>query len=344
MTAAAASGRGAPAPGPAPEPRTMTYIEAISTALREEMERDPSVFCIGEDIGTYGGAFKVTKGFLERFGEERVIDTPVAESAIIGAAAGAALMGMRPVVEMQFADFVACGFNQVVNTAAKTRYRWGPGVPITIRLPCGANVRGGPFHSQSMEAWFLHVPGLKIVAPATPADARGLLKSAIRDEDPVLYFENKYLYRRIRGPVPGEEGLVPLGVASIARPGTDALVVTYGSTLHTALEAAETLSREDGAEVEVLDLRSLAPWDKEAVLEAAARLNRVLVLHEATRTGGAGAEIAATIAQEAFESLDAPVVRLASLDTPVPYSPPLEEAFLPTAPKVVEALRRLLAY
>jgi 2-oxoisovalerate dehydrogenase E1 component beta subunit len=323
----------------------MTYIEAISAGLREEMQADPTVFCLGEDIGAYGGAFKVTKGFVEEFGKERVLDTPVAESAIIGAAAGAAIMGMRPVAEMQFADFVACGYNMLVNYAAKVFWRWGARCPMTVRLPSGGGVHGGPFHSQNMEAWFFHVPGLKIVAPSTPADAYGLMKSAIRDDNPVLYFEHKYLYRRLKGPVPQPgDGAVPIGVACQARPGRDALVVSYGSAVHTALEAAEKLSREGVAEVEVLDLRSLMPWDRVAVLESVERLHRVLIVHEATRTGGIGAEIAATIVAENFECLDAPVMRLASLDTPVPYSPPLEEAFMPTVAKVEEALRELISY
>lgn len=330
---------------PVGDTRTMSYIEAISAGLREEMEADPGVFCIGEDIGAYGGAFKVTKGFVEQFGEQRVVDTPVAESAILGAAAGAAIMGLRPVAEMQFADFIACGFNMLVNFAAKVYYRWGARCPMTVRLPSGGGVHGGPFHSQNMEAWFFHVPGLKIVTPSTPADAYGLMKSAIRDDNPVLYFEHKYLYRRVKGPVPQVGGGgVPIGVACQARPGRDALVVSYGSTVHTALEAAEKLSREGVGEIEVLDLRSLLPWDREAVLESVERLHRVLILHEAPRTGGVGAEIAAAIAGEAFECLDAPVMRLASLDTPVPYSPPLEEAFMPTVPEVEKALRELLTY
>jgi 2-oxoisovalerate dehydrogenase E1 component beta subunit len=322
----------------------VTYLQAISRALADAMEADGRVFCLGEDIGAYGGAFKVTKGFLERFGPQRVLDTPVAESAILGVAVGAALMGMRPVAEMQFADFVACGFNQLVNVAAKSHYRWGASVPMTVRLPYGAGGRGGPFHSQSMEAWFFHVPGLKIVAPATVPDAYGLLRSAIQDENPVLYFEHKYLYRRVKGRLAEVPESVPLGKARIARSGRDAVIVTYGATLHTALEAAETVATESGAQVEVLDLRSLAPWDREAVLEAVGRCHRVLVLHEANRTGGVGAEVAAEIAQAAFENLDAPVVRVAAPDLPIPFSPPLEDAYLPGRERVVAALRELLEY
>ena len=321
-----------------------TYLDGISRALRDEMRSDPAVFCLGEDIGVYGGAFRVTKGLLEEFGEERVLDTPLAESAIIGASIGAALMGMRPVAEMQFADFVACGFNQLVNFAAKVHYRWGAKCPMTLRLPTGGGVHGGPFHSSNMEGWFFHVPGLKIVAPSTPADAYGLLRSAIRDDNPVLYFEHKFLYRRVRGEIPAGDGIVPIGLAARARPGTDAVVVTYGAMVHAAMDAAALIARDDGAQVEVIDLRSLLPWDRGAVLEAARRTNRVMVLHEATRTGGVGAEISAVIMEEAFEALDAPVARLASLDTPVPYSPPLEAAFMPDVPKIVDGLRRLLSY
>ncbi len=321
----------------------LTYLEAIREAMLEEMQRDPRVFVLGEDVGTYGGAFRVTAGFLETFGPERVVDTPIAESAIIGAAIGAALMGQRPIAEMQFIDFIACGFDMLVNYAAKSRYRWGGGVPIVVRGPAGGGVHGGPFHSQNPEAYFMNVPGLKIVAPATPADAKGLMLAAIRDPDPVLYLEHKFLYRRIKADVPAGEHLVPIGKASLARPGRDLSIVTYAAMLHVALEAAEAAAGE-GIEVEVLDLRTLLPLDEEAVLATARKTGKVIVLHEATRTGGPGGEVAALVAERAFEWLDAPVVRLAPPDTPVPYSPTLEEFFLPNAQKVGDAIRALHAY
>jgi 2-oxoisovalerate dehydrogenase E1 component beta subunit len=321
----------------------ITYIEAISQGLREEMRRDPDVFCIGEDIGVYGGAFKVTKGFIDEFGEERVIDTPVAESGFIGAAIGAALMGMRPVVEMQFADFIACGFNQIVNMAAKCHYRWGASVPIVVRCPSGGGLRAGPFHSQNPEAWFFRVPGLKVVAPATPYDAKGLIKAAIRDNNPVLYMEHKGLYRFVKGEVPDEEYMVPLGEARIVREGSAATVVAYGSMVHRSLEAAEELAKE-GVEVEIIDLRSLLPYDLDTILRSVKKTNRVLVTHEDTLTGGIGGEIVARICEHGFEFLDAPVMRVAAIDTPVPYSPPMEDFFLPNTQKVLDTLRRLVAY
>lgn len=323
----------------------VTYLEAISSGLREEMERDESVFCLGEDIGVYGGAFKITKGFLDAFGEDRVIDAPVAESVIIGAAMGAALMGMRPVAEMQFADFITCGFNQLVNNVAKTHYRWGAAVPLVVRCPSGAIGNAGPFHSQNPEAWFCKVPGLKVVAPATTYDAKGLLKSSIRDNNPVLYFEHKGLYRapRIREEIPEEDYTVPIGEAAVRREGVDATIVTYGKMVFHSLDAAETLAGE-GVETEVIDLRSLLPFDKQAILESVRKTNRLLVVHEDTLTGGFGGEIAAVVAEEAFEHLDAPVRRLAAIDTPVPFSPPLEQFFLPNTEKVTAALRDLLAY
>lgn len=321
----------------------ITYLEALRAALAEEMAQDERVFLIGEDIGTYGGAFKVTDGLLDRFGASRVIDTPISEAAIVGAAIGAAYMGLRPVAEMQFMDFVGCAFDMLTNFAAKSRYRCGLGVPIVVRGPCGGGVGGGPFHSVNPEAFFLNTPGLKIVEPSTAYDAKGLLKAAMRDEDPVLFLEHKFLYRRVKDEVPEEEYVVPLGRAAVRRAGTDATIVTFGAMTLAALEAAETLAAQ-GVEVEVLDLRTLAPLDREAILASVAKTSRVLVLHEATRTGGIGGEIAATIAEEAFEYLDAPVARLASLDTPVPYSPPLEAAFLPTREKVVAAVRKLVEY
>jgi pyruvate/2-oxoglutarate/acetoin dehydrogenase E1 component len=321
----------------------LTYLDAIRLAMFEEMQKDPRVFVLGQDVAAYGGAFRVTAGFLEAFGEGRVIDTPISESAIVGAAIGAALMGMRPIAEMQFIDFISLAFDQLVNYAAKSRFRWGAGVPIVVRGPCGGGVHGGPYHSQNPEAYFMNVPGLKIVAPATPADAKGLMTAAIRDPDPVLYLEHKFLYRRIKDEVPDGEVLVPIGKARIARPGADVSVISYAAMLHVALEAAEAAARE-GIDVEVLDLRTLLPLDEEAILATVAKTGKVLILHEATRTGGPGGEIAALIAESAFESLDAPVVRLAPPDTPVPYSPPLEEFFLPNAPAVGKAIRALYDY
>lgn len=320
-----------------------TYIEAITKGLREEMERDSTVFCLGEDIGEYGGAFKVTKGLLDDFGEQRVVDTTLAETAIVGVSIGAAMMGLRPVAEMQFADFVSCGWNQIVNFAAKAHYRWGASVPMVIRLPSGGGLHGGPFHSQNPEAWFFHVPGLKLVAPSTPYDAKGLIKSAIRDNNPVLFFEHKYLYRHAKGEVPDDDYVVPIGEAAIRREGRDISLITYGSMAPVSLEAAGNLAK-DGIEVEVIDLRSLMPFDKETILRSVKKTNKAMIVHEATLTGGIGAEISATITREVFEYLDAPVIRVASIDTPVPFSPPLEEYFMPNAQKVTVALRDLAAY
>lgn len=321
----------------------LTYLEAIRQGIWEEMERDPSVFLLGEDIGRYGGAFKVTAGMLERFGEDRVIDTPICESAIVGAAVGAALAGMRPVAEMQFMDFIACGFNQIVNMAAKIHYRWGPAVPIVVRGPSGAGVHGGPFHSQSNEMWFVHTPGLKVVMPATAYDAKGLIKSSIRDDNPVIFFEHKFLYRRIKEEVPAEDYVVPLGKAAVRREGTDVAIITYGAMVWTALDAAKELAKER-ISVEVVDLRTLLPYDEETVLGSVQKCSKVILLHEDTRTGGMAGELAALISEKAFEDLDGPIVRVAAPDTPIPFSPPLEEYFLPNAEKVVEAARRLAAY
>jgi 2-oxoisovalerate dehydrogenase E1 component beta subunit len=322
---------------------TTTYLEAIRQAIWEEMERDESVYILGEDVGIYGGAFKVTKGMLEHFGDKRVIDTPICESAIVGTAIGSALVGMRPIAEMQFIDFISCAFDQIVNFAAKCRYRWGAGVPIVIRGPSGGGVHGGPFHSQNVEAYFFNVPGLKIVCPSSAYDAKGLMKAAIRDEDPVLYFEHKYLYRRIKEELPEEDFTVPIGKAKIRREGDDLSIVTYGAMVYTALDAAQALA-EEGIEVEVLDLRSLLPLDEEAILETAKKTSKIIVLHEATLTGGPGGEVVARIAEKAFEYLDGPIVRVAPPDTPVPYSPPLEEAFLPQVSDVVEKARELSSY
>jgi pyruvate/2-oxoglutarate/acetoin dehydrogenase E1 component len=321
----------------------LTYLEAIRLAMLEEMQRDERVFVIGEDVGIYGGAFRATAGFLETFGESRVIDTPISETAIVGAAIGASLMGLRPIAEMQFIDFISCAFDMLVNYAAKSRFRWGAGIPIVVRGPCGGGVHGGPFHSQNPEAFFMNVPGLKIVAPATPRDAKGLLTAAIRDPDPVIFLEHKFLYRRIKEEVPEGEVLVPIGQAALAREGQDLSIITYGAMRYVALEAAEAAAG-DGIQVEVLDLRTLQPLDEEAILRTAAKTGKVIVLHEPTRTGGPGGEISALIAERAFEYLDAPLVRIAPPDTPVPYSPPLEEHFLPDAGRVGKAIRALHDY
>lgn len=317
----------------------MTYLQAVSDGLRTEMRADDRVFVMGEDVGAFGGAFKVTDGFLDEFGADRVMDTPLAESGIIGTAVGAAVAGLRPVCEMQFADFVACGFDQLVNVAAKMHYRQGLSVNITVRLPSGGGFSGGPFHSQNPEAWFMHAPGLKVVAPSTPEDAKGLLVTAIRDPNPVLFCEHKHLYRRVKGEVPAGEHTTPFA-ARVAREGEDLVVIAYGAMVHTALEATEDLD----AEVMVLDLRSLVPLDEEAILAAVGRCSKVVVIDEANQTCAAGAQVAALIAERAFEDLDGPVVRVATPDVPIPFSPPLEQAVLPSAERVREACRELLAY
>jgi 2-oxoisovalerate dehydrogenase E1 component beta subunit len=321
----------------------LTYLEAIRSALHDEMARDERVFLMGEDIGAYGGAFKVTEGLIDIYGDERVIDTPISETAIVGSAIGAAYMGMRPVCELQFIDFIACCFDMLTNFAAKSRYRNGAGVPIVVRGPCGGGVGGGPFHSLNPESFFLNTPGLKMVEPSTAYDAKGLLRAAIRDDDPVLYFEHKYLYRRIKDEVPDGDYVVPLGKAAIRREGTDLSIVTFGAMVYTALDAATELAAA-GIEAEVLDLRSLAPLDRDAVLTTVAKTSRALLLHEATLTGGIGGELAAIISQEAFEYLDAPVMRVGSVDAPVPYAPPLEAAFLPSVGKIVAAAKTLVDY
>ncbi len=321
----------------------ITYLEAIREALYDEMARDERVFVMGEDVGAYGGAFKVTDGLIEKYGAGRVIDTPISEVAIVGSAIGALYMGMRPVCEIQFIDFIGVAFDMLTNFAATSRYRNGAGVPIVVRGPCGGGVGGGPFHSLNPEAFFLNTPGLKMVEPSTAYDAKGLLKAAIRDDDPVLYFEHKFLYRRVKDDVPEGDYVVPLGKAAIRREGRDLSIITFGAMVHTALEAASALAH-DGVEAEILDLRSLAPLDREAILTTVGRTSRVLLLHEATLTGGIGGELAAIIASEAFEYLDAPVARVASADSPVPYAPPLEAAFLPSVAKVVAAARTLVEY
>jgi 2-oxoisovalerate dehydrogenase E1 component beta subunit len=320
-----------------------TYVEALRQGIWEEMERDPNVFLIGEDLGVYGGAFKVTLGMLEHFGEKRVIDTPISESAIVGAAIGAGFMGLRPVAEMQFSDFITCAFDQIVNYAAKCRYRWNAPVPIVVRAPSGGGIHGGPFHSQNPEAWFFHVPGLKVIAPGTAYDAKGLIKSAIRDNDPVIFFEHKALYRRIKEDLPEQEYTVPIGKARVFREGKDLSIITYGAMLYVAGEAADELARE-GISIEILDLRTLLPLDEAAILASVKKTSKAIVLHEDTLTGGIGGEIVARINEKVFEHLDGPVLRIASADTPVPYSPPLEAAFLPSRAQVVEKARWLYRY
>jgi 2-oxoisovalerate dehydrogenase E1 component beta subunit len=318
----------------------MTYLQAISDGLREEMRRDESVFCLGEDIGAFGGAFKVTDGFIEEFGADRVLDTPLAENAIIGAAVGSAIEGMKPVCEMQFADFISCGYDQLVNVAAKLHYRQGIAVPMVVRLPSGGGFSGGPFHSQNPEAWFIQSPGLKVVAPATADDAKGLLQSAIRDPNPVCYMEHKGLYRHVKGEVPDGEHTVPIGEARIAREGEEMTVIAYGSSVALAMKAAEELDED----IEILDLRTLYPLDTEAVLATARKTGKVLVAHEATQSCGVGAEVTAVISEHAFEDLDAPVRRLTTPDVPIPFSPPLEQRVLPQLDDMKEACRELLAY
>ena len=320
-----------------------TYLEAIREALLEEMERDPAVVLLGEDIGVYGGAFQATAGLLERFGWERVIDTPISETAIVGAAVGMSYLGLRPVVEMQFIDFIVCAFNQITNVAAKSHYRAGAPVPLVIRGPSGGGVHGGPFHSTNPEMYFVHTPGLKVVCPATAYDAKGLLKSAIRDNNPVLFFEHKLLYRRIKEELPAGDYTVPLGRAIVRRPGSDLTIVAYAAMVHAALEAAEQLSGE-GLDAEVVDLRTLSPLDRDTIIESVRRTNKLLVVHEDTRTGGLAGEIAALVSESAFADLDGPIMRVTALDTPVPFSAPLEEYFLPNAARIAEAARELARY
>ncbi len=322
----------------------ITYLEAIREALFEEMERDPNVFCLGEDIGAFGGAFKVTDGLMAKFGEARVIDTPISEAAIIGAAAGASHMGLRPVAELQFIDFISCGYDMLTNYIATARYRAFLPCPMVVRGPSGGYVRGGPFHSQNPEAAFLHTPGLKIVYPATASDAKGLMKAAIRDDDCVLFFEHKYLYRRVKDVMPDGDHVVPIGKARVAREGTDVSIITYAATVWKALEAAEQLEREDGISVEVIDLRTLLPMDDDAIVATVKKTNRVMVLHEDTRTGGIAGEITARINETCFEWLDAPVLRVTAHDVPLPYSPPLEDFVLPQVSDIVTVARHLARY
>ena len=322
----------------------ITYLDAIREALFEEMERDANVFCLGEDVGAFGGAFKVTEGLQARFGESRVIDTPISEIAIVGAAAGASHMGMRPVAEMQFVDFIACAYDVLTNYVATSRYRTGLACPMVVRGPTGGYVRGGPFHSQNPEAAFLHTPGLKVVCPATAEDAKGLLKSAIRDDDCVLFFEHKYLYRRIKGVMPAGDHLTPIGKARIAREGRDLSIITYGATVWKALEAAELLEKESGLSAEVLDLRTLAPLDDEAIVATVKKTNRVVIVHEDTQTGGIAGEITARLNELCFEWLDAPVLRVTAHDVPLPNAPALEDFVLPQTADIVAAARRVGTY
>jgi len=323
--------------------KEVTYLEAISEALDEEMTRDERVFVMGEDIGPYGGAFRITEGFQQKYGEWRVLDTPLAESGFVGAAIGAAMMGMRPVVEMQFADFISCAFDQITEVAGTSYYRWRAAVPMVIRAPYGGGVHGGPFHSECPEGWFFHSPGLKLVAPSTPYDAKGLLKAAIRDPNPVIYFEHKFLYRRLKAVLPAEDYIVPIGKAEVKRVGTDISVITYGAMVHLALEAADLLAKE-GISLEVVDLRSLIPLDKELIYESVRKNSKAIVLHEDNKTGGIGAEVAALLAEDCFDCLDGPIVRIAPPDTPIPFSAPLEEFFLPKVTDVVTAAKKLAAY
>jgi len=321
-------------------------IEAIRQGMWEEMTRDESVFVIGEDVGTYGGAFKLTEGFIDHFGKERMIDTPISEAAIVGAACGAALMGMKPVAEFQFIDFISCGFDMLTNYAAKSRYRGCGGIQAVFRGPCGSGVRGGPFHSLNAESFFLNTAGLKMVEPSTSYDAKGLIKAAIRDPDPVLFFEHKKLYRlpRLREELPEDDYTVEIGKARVAREGKDLSIITFGAQVLNALDAAGMLEKEDGLSVEVIDLRTLAPLDKEAILATVKKTNRAMILHEASLTGGIGGEISAIIAEEAFEWLDAPVIRVASIDSPVPFAPQMEDYYLPQVGEIVEAARKLASY
>jgi len=316
----------------------ITYLEAIRSALAEAMREDPSVFLLGEDIGRFGGAFGVTKGLVDEFGDARVLDTPISEEGFVGAAIGAAWMGERPVVELQFADFVSCPFDAIVTVAAKTHWRSGAAIPLVIRAPSGGGVRGGPFHASSPEGWFVGTAGLKVVCPGTVEDAYGLLRAAIEDDDPVLYFEHKALYRRLRGEPVDPSLRTPIGRARIVRPGADATVVTYSAGVQLALQAA------DGLDVEILDLRTVWPFDREAVLESVARTSRLLVLQEASRSLGVAGQILSLVSREIFESLDAPPALVAPPDTPVPFAPELEDAFLPSVPGVRHALEELLGY
>ncbi len=325
--------------------KELTYLDAIREALAEEMRRDPKVFVLGEDVGAYGGAFGATQGLYEEFGELRVVDTPISESAIVGISIGASQRGYRPVAEMQFADFISCAFDQIVNQAATLRYRYGgrASVPIVVRAPSGGNVGGGLYHSQNPEAWFVHRPGVKVLAPSTPWDAKGLLKAAIRDDNPVIFFEHKYLYRRAKGPVPSGDEIVPIGVAAVRREGRDATLVTYGAMVQASLDAADRAAKE-GVEVEVIDLRTLAPFDRQAIFASIEKTSRLVLVQEDVKTLGIASEISAVVTEERFDALDAPIVRVTAPDTHSPFSHVLEAANLPDADKIVAAIRTLAAY
>jgi 2-oxoisovalerate dehydrogenase E1 component beta subunit len=341
---AGAAGHGAEPRGKRTEDGQATYLIAIAEGLWEEMERDERVYLLGEDIGAYGGAFKVTEGFIERFGSDRVMDTPIAEETIVGMAVGSAMEGFRPVAEFQYADFMSSGFDEITTVLARYHYRTGVRLPVVLRAPSGGGVRGSNFHSTNPEPWFAHAPGLKVICPAFPSDAKGLLKSAIRDDNPVIYLEHKWIYRRIKEHVPEDpDFLVPIGKAEVKREGTDVSVITYGAMVHKALEAAENLE-ERGVSAEVVDLRSIVPLDEETVLESVAKTSRALVVYESHRFLGVGAEVAAMIAESAFEHLDAPVARLAPPNTPVPFSPTLEDAYLPQVADIEAAIERLSAW
>jgi 2-oxoisovalerate dehydrogenase E1 component beta subunit len=341
---AAAAGHGAEPRGKRTDAGEATYLIAIAEALWEEMERDGNVFLLGEDIGVYGGAFKVTEGFIDRFGPERVMDTPICEETIMGMAVGAAMEGMRPVAEVQYADFIANGFDELINVAGKYHYRSGVPLPMVVRGPSGGGVRASAFHSQNPEPWFAHSPGLKVMCPAFPSDAKGLLKSAIRDDNPCVFFEHKWIYRRIKEVVSEDPDVtVPIGKAKIQREGSDLTIVSYGAMVHRAIEASEELQQQ-GISAEVVDLRTIVPLDTETILESVARTSRALVLYESHRTLGVGSEVAAVIAEEAFDALDAPVMRLAPPNTPVPFSPPLEDAYLPQVSDIVESVKRLSSW
>jgi pyruvate/2-oxoglutarate/acetoin dehydrogenase E1 component len=321
----------------------ITMLEAIRQAIFEEMDRDPAVVAMGEDIGVYGGAFKVTEGLLARFGPERVIETPIAETGFVGAACGMSFLGLRPIVELQFIDFIACCFNQVTNFLAKSHYLWGAPVPVVLRGPSGGGVHGGPFHSANPEMYFAHTPGMKVVYPSTAYDAKGLLKSAVRDNNPILFLEHKFLYRRIKEEIPANGYTVPIGQAVVRRPGSDLTIISYAATMYAALEAAEELAKEN-ISAEVIDLRTLLPLDRETILASVKKTNKLLIAHEDTRTGGIAGEISALVFEGAFEDLDGPVARVTALDTPVPYAPTLEEHFLPNATKIAAAARELAKY
>jgi pyruvate/2-oxoglutarate/acetoin dehydrogenase E1 component len=338
---AGAAGHGAEPRGKRSESGEATYLVAIAEALWEEMERDESVYLLGEDIGVYGGAFKVTEGFIDRFGPDRVMDTPICEETIVGMAVGSAMEGFRPVAEFQYADFMTCGFDEIVTNAGRYHYRSGVPLPIVFRGPSGGGVRAGPFHSTNPEPYFAHAPGLKVICPAFPSDAKGLLKAAVRDDNPCVFLEHKWIYRRIKEKVPDDPDFtLPIGKAEVKREGDDVSVITYGAMVHKALEAAEALE-EDGVSAEVVDLRTVHPLDGETVLRSVEKTSRELVLYESHRAFGVGAEVSALIAEDGFDLLDAPVIRLAPPNVPVPFSPPLEDAYLPQVDQIVEAIQEL---